>query len=58
MERIRTGRIPTPIRLTQPVRVYVAKIDSDEGTVITAMRFIHELLSSNENLYQSRFIEE
>jgi hypothetical protein len=37
--------------------VYVAKIDSDDGTVITAERFIHELLSSNENLYPLRFIE-
>jgi len=35
--------------------VYVA-INSDDGQLM-AMRFIHELLSANESVSQSRFIE-
>jgi hypothetical protein len=55
MERIKTGRIPRADVIDD--RVYVAKIDSDDGTVITAERFIRELQPSNENLYPLRFIE-
>jgi hypothetical protein len=57
MERIKADRIPHAYAIDETGEgVYVVKIDTHDGMVIAAMRFIHELLSANESVSQSRFI--